>query len=191
MGSIGRSTYKQPTMLIRAREIPGNGLLSKYCYAPYPNGGRAYTDCFEIAVDGQRSLAEFVTGFYCSWLFKLERLVIRLLAGKPSTDNDVLQLAAGSVQTFAVWTLEERTPTQLLLCDDHGRTRSWLMVEPGSRNGQAHTMLRFGSAVTPETDAATNKTQLSMGFRLLLPVHRVYSRLLLGAGRSRLLRSAH
>lgn len=175
--------------MIKDSAIPDIGLLAKYVDAPYPNGARAYTDCFETLLSDEFALQDFINAFYTTWLFKLERVVIRFMAGQPSTDDDAARLAAGSAQTFAVWTIEERTPTQLLLCDSHGRTRSWLMVEPMRGNGHAQTLLRFGSAVTPETDKKSGKTELSMGFRLLLPIHRVYSRLLLGASQSRLLRS--
>lgn len=132
-------------------------------------------------------MADFVNAFYTTWLFKLERLVIRVIAHQASTDDDVARLADGSAQKFAVWTVEERTPTQLLLCDRHGRTRSWLMAESASNQGHASARLLFGSAVTPVI-SDQGKTGLGIGFRLLLPMHRVYSRLLLNACRARLRR---
>ena len=133
-------------------------------------------------------MAELVNAFYTTWLFKLERLVIRVIAQQASTDDDVARLAEGSTQKFAVWTVEERTPTQLLLCDSHGRTRSWLMVESASNQGHASTRLLFGSAVTPII-SDHGKTGLGTGFRLLLPIHRAYSKLLLNACRARLRRA--
>jgi len=175
-------------MSTEACAIPDSALLAKYRDAVYANAANAYTDCFATPLRGELTLADFVNAFYTTWLFKLERLVIQYLAGKRSTDADVARLADGSAEVFAVWTVEARTPAQLLLCDDRGRTRSWLMVEPISQGDQAHTLLRFGSAIVPETDSNNGKTELGMGFRLLLPIHRVYSRLLLRASRARLLR---
>ncbi len=161
--------------------------MIKYRDARYSNDARAYTDCFVTEVTGEFGLADFINAFYTTWLFKLERVIIQVLARRPSTDDDVARLADGVAETFAVWTVEERTPAQVLLCDARGRTRSWLMVEPAGDPAQTSTCLLFGSAVTPVT--AGGRTELGMSFRLLLPIHRVYSRLLLNACKAQLLRT--
>ena len=79
---------------------------------------------------GEISLQEYVQAFYKSWLFRLERLILRWAVKKPSSDVDVDRLARGEAQVFAAWTVEDREQNQLLLCDFRGTTRSWLMVEP-------------------------------------------------------------
>jgi hypothetical protein len=75
------------------------------------------------------------------------------------------------VDTFAAWSVEAHTGNQLLMCDFQGRTRSWFMV--------SGTRLLFGSAVVPVTVTESR-------FRWLLGLHRLYSRALLRAARSRL-----
>jgi hypothetical protein len=61
-------------------------------------------------------------------LFKLERLLLARLVSKSSTDAQAGQLACGTLDSFAAWSVEERREDQLLMCDFPGRTRSWLMV---------------------------------------------------------------
>jgi hypothetical protein len=127
--------------------------------------------------------AQYVEAFYTTWLFKLERWILDRLLKLPSTDAEARQLALGARQHFAAWTVEDRAPGQLLLCDFRGVTRSWLMV---SGVDEAATRLYFGSVVVPETDARTGQRRLGSSYRLLLGFHRMYSRALLRAACSRL-----
>ncbi|MEL7449748.1 MAG: hypothetical protein AAFN78_11095 [Pseudomonadota bacterium] len=147
---------------------------------PYRDDGPTYTDCYVATVPGSHSLGAFVTAFYTTWLFRLERLILRWFAGRPSSDSDVAALAAGDATNFAAWTVEARRDEEILLCDMAGRTRSWLMVEP---DGAGKTVLRFGSAVVP-----VKSSDSSLGFLvgLLMPFHRVYSRALLSLAARRL-----
>ena len=71
-----------------------------------------------------------MTAFYTTWLFRLERWILRLAVARPSTDEEAHQLARGEREAFAAWSVEARAPDQLLMCDFTGRTRSWLMVVP-------------------------------------------------------------
>ena len=130
------------------------------------------------------SHADYVEAFYTTWLFKLERLVL-LLVAKPSTDAHARQLARGERTTFAAWSVEARAPDQLLVCDYQGKTRSWLMVEPGLEQGTAITRLYFGTGIVPVTDTKSGGRGLSLFFRALLPFHKLYARALLRAAHVR------
>ncbi len=163
------------TLQISAGTAPDNALLQRY-----RDDGPTYTDCYVVIVPGKYSLGEFVAAFYTTWLFRLERLILRWFAGRPSSDSDVAALAAGEATRFAAWTVEARGDDEILLCDLSGRTRSWLMVEAGDAGT---TVLRFGSAVVP-----ANSTDPSLGrlVNLLMPFHRLYSRALLSLAARRL-----
>jgi hypothetical protein len=142
--------------------LPDHALLARY------RGTGAYTDCFAIMVEGEVSQARFVEAFYTTAVFRLERFILRWLAGKPSTGAEAKLLAEGKISRFAAWTVEDRNPDQLLLCDYLGRTRSWLMAERIDQ-GRA-TRLHFGSAVVRPG---------GFPFNVLLGFHKVYSRMLL------------
>jgi hypothetical protein len=166
---------------IRSRPLPPDALLLRY------KGAGAYTDCYETVVSRPVSHGEYVEAFYTTWVFRLERLILRWLASRPSTDAQVRELARGERNDLAAWSVEGRTLNQLLLCDFMGRTRSWLMVQPLSGGS---TRLLFGSAVVPIRD---KKGQWSLGasYSSLLGFHKMYSRILLAAARSRLRASMH
>ncbi len=153
--------------------LPQGALLSKYV------GTGAHTDCYSVNVAQPVSLAEFVEAFYSTPLFKLERRLLSLAAGFPSTDEEARELARGERQRFAAWSVEAREPHQILLAA--GRTRSWLMVgAPAAASGPSDVLF-FGSAVLPRRQGG-----LGWQFTALLGFHRLYSRLLLGAAARRL-----
>ncbi|MGI9200245.1 MAG: hypothetical protein ACR2QL_04250 [Woeseiaceae bacterium] len=149
--------------MIKEGPLPGTALLQKYARSG------AYTDCFYTDILDNVSLPQFVEAFYSTWLFKLERAILRFAVNKPSTDKEAKQVAQGEAETFAAWHVEDRSQHQLLMCDYRGQTRSWFMVTPGR--------LYFGSAVIP-TDRKS--------YKALLGFHRLYSRMLLAAASSRL-----
>lgn len=124
------------------------------------------------------SQAEYVEAFYTSGVFKLERLILKLLVARPSTDQQARELAAGQRDSFAAWRVEARAPDQLLMYDFRGRTRSWLSV--------SGTRLYFGSAVVPVASSSPRKAGLGFVFTALLGFHRLYSRVLLHAAVRRL-----
>ena len=146
----------------------------------------AYTDCFSTEIDAEVSLGEFVDAFYTTWLFRLERFVLRVVAKIPSQDIEVSELAAGRISRFAAWRVEDRAARQLLMCDLRGRTRSWFMVEAKTVGAAKRTRLYFGSAVTRVPDPRSGTMSLGFVFTALLGFHRLYSRLLLHAARSRI-----
>lgn len=143
----------------------------------------AYTDCYVTEFARVIALPEYVEAFYTTPLFKVERLILRLLVSRPSSDQDAKALATGNANTFAAWRVEGRGADQVLLADISGKTRSWLMVAPAA-SGQ-HTRLHFGSAIIPGRNG-----QLGWSFRLLLGFHKLYSRALLRAARRRLTKAS-
>jgi len=163
-------------------ELPQGALLSKYQH------GGAYADCYVTEVPGRVSHAEYVEAFYTTVLFKVERLLLSWLVSKPSTDVQAHQLAAGTLDSFAAWSVEARSANQLLMSDFQGRTRSWLMVTSSESSAFEDTRLYFGSAVVPIVSARSGTRTLGLGFRLLLGFHKLYSRALLFAAESRLAR---
>jgi hypothetical protein len=147
--------------------LPPQALLARYAR------DGSYVDCYVTEIARTVSHAQYVEAFYTTAVFRLERLILKWAVSRPSSDEEARRLAAGEIGAFAAWRVENRAEDQLLLCDLLGGTRSWLMVAPA---GPARTRLYFGSAVV----------RLSGGYRALLAFHKLYSRVLLGAARSRL-----
>lgn len=141
-------------------------------------------------VVGSVSHEQFVTAFYTTSVFRLERMILKWAVSKPSTDAQAEQLASGAIDAFAAWHVEKRSDNQLLVSDFYGRTRSWLMIAPLKTNSGPVTRLYFGSAVVPVADAKTGRPTLGRGFRALLGFHKIYSKVLLYAAKSRLNRRA-
>lgn len=165
-------------MAILKLALPANALLCAYSR----NGG--YTDCYATDAPTTVTHEQYVAAFYTTWVFKLERFILKWAVNKPSTDGQVLALANGSLNEFAAWAVEARAPNQLLMCDFMGRTRSWLMVEP-LESGKG-TRLYFGSAFVAKRKSASGKPELGFLFHALGGFHRLYSRILLGAAKQRL-----
>jgi hypothetical protein len=161
--------------LVAIADLPARAFLQGYVRAG------AYADCFVTELPRAVTQAAFVEAFYTTWLFKLERLVLRWVVARPSTDAQARELAKGARESFAAWDVERRDHEQLLMCDMAARTRSWLMTE-ASESG---TRLYFGSAVVPSL-GADGKPRMGAVFRLLLGFHQLYSRLLLRAAARRL-----
>lgn len=90
---------------IKACELPADALLRRYL------GGRAYADCYATGFAAPVSHAEFVTAFYTTRIFKLERLLLSWFAKRPSNDAEVLDMAHGRRDSFAAWNVEGAGPT--------------------------------------------------------------------------------
>ena len=166
---------------IQPCELPASSFLLN----AHERGG--FTDCYVTEMDGSISQSAFIEAFYTTPLFKVERAILKWIAAKPSTDSEAKQLAMGATETFAAWQVERRSADQLLLADFTGRTRSWLMVSPAdSPGGASRTQLYFGSGVGSRSENRGSKDSMGVVFRALLGFHKLYSRLLLGAARSRL-----
>ena len=165
---------------IESCSIPDGALLNNYL------GEGTYTDCYVTDICGSVSHAQYVMAFYTTLVFKLERLILKIAVSRPSTDDQVKQLATGSIDAFSAWYVEARTENQLLMSDFHHRTRSWFMIVPITGASGTRTRLYFGSAVVPVQDYGKDRLTIGFGFRLLLGFHRIYSEVLLYAARSRL-----
>lgn len=152
-------------MIARPCPVPRDALLSRYV-----DQDGAYTDCFEVMHPGTASLEQFITAFYTTWLFRLERFVLTISLRRRIRDADVSALAEGRADHFAAWRIEDRAEGQLLLCDIAGATRSYLAIAP--KDGGV-TRLIFGSAVT------ANGGDLPGLVKALIPLHRFYSKALL------------
>lgn len=164
---------------IQSCGLPADALLNRYAKSG------AFTDCYVAEIAATVSHADFVEAFYTTAVFKLERLILRLLVSFPSTDAEARQLAQGERDSFAAWSVEARATDQLLLSDFRGRTKSWLMVALRD-TGAPGTRLFFGSAVVPVRGASTDRTGLGFVFTALLGFHKLYSRILLRTAVSRL-----
>ena len=164
---------------IRTGESPPGALTQRYKEAG------AYVDCYWARLSRPATLAEFVSAFYTTGLFRLERWILRVAAARPSTDEDAQQLARGERDSFSAWTVEARAHGQLLMRDFTGRTRSWFMV---LAEGMGGTRFYFGSVVVPVRDPRTGETGLGPVHGRLMGFHRLYSRMLLAAAVRRLAR---
>jgi hypothetical protein len=168
---------------IQPSALPEHALLGRYAQAG------TYTDCYTTEISRSVSHLEYVEAFYTTGVFKLERLLLAWFVSKPSSDSQARQLAAGERNSFAAWSVEERSADQLLMCDFKGRTRSWLMIASVEHGNVAATRLYFGSAVVPIASKVPGQASMGFGFRALLGFHKLYSRVLLRAACSRLARS--
>jgi hypothetical protein len=142
----------------------------------------AYTDAYAVEVAAPVAHARFVEAFYTTWVFELERAVLAVAMGRPSTDAQARALAHGERDDFAAWRVEARGDAQVLLRDVRGRTCSWLMCEAVDGG----TRLYFGSAVVPVRDPRSGQRALGPVFAALLGFHRLYSHVLLWAAEVRL-----
>lgn len=165
---------------VTARALPGGALIERHLEFG------DYTDCFVATVPGHFSQPDYIEAFYASWLFRLERLALTILIWRPSTDRQARDLARGERDSFAAWSVEGRTASQILLCDYQGLTRSWLMSETSGAGEPPITTLYFGTVVT----RPPLRPWINTGFRFLSRVHGGYARALLRAAAGRLLRRA-
>ena len=162
---------------IEQRVLPERAFLQRFA----DDGD--YTDCFMTEVGIPVNLTEYIEAFYTTVVFKTERIILRWLASRPSTDAEAQQLAQGSRDSFAAWNVVERADDQILLMGMRGRTCSWLMRAPVDDS----TRLYFGSAVI-KSEESPSGPQVPRSYRSLLGFHRLYSKVLLDSARRRLIR---
>lgn len=168
---------------IKKAPLPNEALLRSYM-----NDGH-YTDCFSTEILRSVTHSQYVAAFYTTFLFKIERLILKFAVSRPSTDAEAVQLAEQRRDTFAAWRVEARDNDQLLLCDFQGRTRSWLMVEAIATEPEPRTRLYFGSAVVRSGKSENGNRSPAPGFRILLRIHKWYSIALLYSAKKRLERA--
>jgi hypothetical protein len=163
--------------------VPEDALLRTFRGGARPLTWGGYGDCFSLIVDGPVSLEEFVFAFYTSPVFRIERFILRMFAGCPSTLAGARAVAAGTASQFAAWYVGERTSDQLLMCDRYERTRSWFRVVPIEKD---RTLLQFGSAVAATRSRDTGTPTMGGSFKLLLGFHVWYSKILLRSAQRQL-----
>ena len=160
-------------------DVPPGSLLAGF------GSAADYRDCFAREVPGDVDLAQFIERFYCSMVFRPERLTLRLI-GRGASNEDAARLAAGKADGIALWQVVERRETEILLQASRTGTASWLAVEALPSSSEA-----LGPDKTPSSSAAAGqKTRLlfgswvkgidQSGWKAMLVPHVWYSRLLLG-----------
>lgn len=162
---------------VTSAPLPVNALL--YTYATQDG---SYTDCFHAQVPNDVNLREFIATFFNTPVFRLERFLIATFGRKPSNVDDVNALAAGTLDSFALWQVESRDDDQILLKVGNSPIRTWLMCS--SVAGQ--TQLSFGSALLPTRTDKQGRPKMDGFSRALLGFHKLYSRILLWSAARRL-----
>ncbi len=162
--------------------LADDALLRTHLGEVHPERWAGQGDCFCATVPASVSLSDFVFAFYTSPVFRIERWILAVVAGARSTDAEARALTNGSGNSFAVWRMEARTETQLIMGDRYGKTRSWFRVVPTEENA---TLLQFGSAAAAPRKESSGYSQPSAIFRLLLRFHVIYSQVLLWAAKKR------
>ena len=157
--------------------LPADALLQRFV------DSGDHTDCFMTRIDRNVAFADYVEAFYTTRVFRAERLILKLLVSRPSTDEEAKALADGDAASFAAWKVLNRASGQLLLMDYRGNTCSWLMLVPDASGSR----LYFGSAIVRNRKSAAGG-RMGWAYRLLLGFHRLYSRVLLQSAREKLLR---
>jgi hypothetical protein len=166
--------------VVTKSELPAQALLQSYRRDGH------HTDCYSTEIPRAVSQSQFIAAFYTTFLFKIERFILKVAVSRPSTDDEALLLSEQRTDSFAAWNVEAQDDDQLLLCDFQGKTRSWLMVEALSLEDLPRTRLYFGSAVIKTSQHQGEKRSLPSGFRPLLWFHHLYSIALLHSARRRL-----
>lgn len=158
---------------VKIGTIPENGLLNSYDRQP-----GCYIDCFTVEIARTVTLFEYISVFFNTPVFRLERLLLGLFASKPSDEKALKDLASGIGTTFAGWKVESRNKDQLLMSVGSGPIRTWLMIESNLAKPDV-TRLYFGSGLVPVEQDSLGKPSIGLIYRLTLGFHKFYSRLLL------------
>lgn len=167
-------------MSVETGPIPENGLLNAYARQP-----GCYTDCFYVDVPGTVKFSDYVHAFFNTPVFRLERKILGLFASSPSVDKDVADLASGAGDTLAMWKVEARDATQVIMAVGKSPIKTWLMSHESSASSGA-TRLYFGSAVQPLEHSPSGAPRIGRMFHIFLGFHKLYSRILLWSAKRNL-----
>ncbi|MEP5730432.1 MAG: hypothetical protein ABJL67_13810 [Sulfitobacter sp.] len=159
----------------RRSKVPPESGFAKYVDLP-----GAYFDCYAVEVEGDITLKTYANTFFDTWLFRLEILILRLFGTANTEPKDREKLADGRSDRFGVWHVDVRTEREMVLNVGHGPIRTWLWVQPVDTD-LSKSLLLFGSAVLPTCASKDDEPRLDFVTRALIPVHRLYSVLLLRA----------
>ncbi|MDJ0917919.1 MAG: hypothetical protein QNJ05_09155 [Woeseiaceae bacterium] len=161
--------------LVEETALPGGALLQEF------TDRGEYTDCFVARIENTVTFPTYVETFYTTRLFRLERLILKWLISRPSSDEQARRLSRNETDSFAAWKEYRRSDDQLVMMDFRQQTCSWFMLG-SDENG---TRLYFGSAVMLDEDESSAR-KMKWTYRALLGFHRLYSRALLQAAARRL-----
>lgn len=159
--------------LIQSGTLPSTSLIYEY---ETVKGG--YCDCYYVDTKGDADLQNYVTVFFGTWVFRLELKLLSMLGLNRDSPDQVRLLAEDRVKTLAAWKVESRTSSDLLLAVGTGPIRTWLRIEARSEN---MVRLYFGSALLPLGTDRHGRPRLDVMSVILLPFHKLYSRILLRA----------
>lgn len=159
-------------MAVQRAPVPADALISGYA------NGSNHVDAYRVAVPATVPLSEYITAFFQTPLFRMERTLLSAIGRVPSDADQIEALALGKGSQMAAWKEEARSETEILLAVSGAPIRTWLATEGG-----AQPALWFGSV------ALTRNGKLPFAVRALMPVHALYSRVLL-ASAARALRAA-
>ena len=155
---------------ITATALPEPAFLNVYEADPH-----THTDCFQTSIAKNVPLEDFINAFFNSWLFRIERLILKLTVKKPSTDDDIAKLANGTSDSMAAWRTEQRDVDQILLQVPDTPIRTWLMRQSDGDQ----TRLYFGSTILPARTDKDGKPAMGHMFIVLMGFHKLYARALL------------
>ncbi|GLX78586.1 hypothetical protein tinsulaeT_19260 [Thalassotalea insulae] len=153
--------------------LPENALSIKYAHQG------AHTDCYYIDIPKKVTLTQYIEAFYTTPVFKIEHIILSIFAKKHVSNNDISALANGNSNQFSIWTVEDKSNNQILLCEFTKSTRSWLMTASLEHLNQPVTRLYFGSVVVPRTVSSSGKSTFGILFHVFSGFHKLYSRALL------------
>jgi hypothetical protein len=142
-------------------------------HKPYQDAG-GYADIFHARLSKPATLSELLTAFYTCPVFKIERMILRIILGKGSTDDQARALAKGERTQFAAWDVAQRNETQMLMRDYKGMTLSWFMIEEDDPH-----IIYFGTAIVAAKGASPKSPKIPLLFSSTLWFHKAYSRALL------------
>ncbi len=165
--------------MIRKTTLPAHAMLSRYA-----DGTASYTDCFAYDYAGPVDLENFLNAFFNSWVFRLERFILKAAARVTISDEDTANFAAARSDRMGLWTAQDRDESQVLTIVGQGPIHSWWMVEPKGER----TRLYFGSAIRPMT-AKDGSQRMNPAAKYGGLPHRIYARILLAVA-ARKLRAA-
>ncbi|MGB0960250.1 MAG: hypothetical protein ACPGVK_08370, partial [Halocynthiibacter sp.] len=98
---------------------------------------------------------------------------------KPS-DRDLLHLASGDGDQFAMWRVEARTDCQILMRVGESPIRTWLMLdEQTAREEEGRLRLYFGSSVLPKGHDGEGRPKVGAIYDVFSGFHKLYSKVLL------------
>ena len=162
---------------VKDAALPAGALLQEFA-----DRGE-YTDCFVARVSRNITFPTYIESFYTTTLFKTERMILKWLISRPSTDEEAKSLSRNETHAFAAWKEHSRSDNQLVMMDFRQQTCSWFMLE----RDESGSLLYFGSAVMRNHETSSGK-EMRWTYRCLMGLHRLYSRLLLQAAVRRCLR---